>query len=53
MTCWSWLSTEPGVKHLLRYNLRSLHSVKPTRVVEEETKRGREMVGYHIRVLHT
>lgn len=29
MTCWSWLSTEPGVKHLLKYNLRSLHSVKP------------------------
>lgn len=29
MTCCSWLSTDPGVKHLLRYNLRSLHNVWP------------------------
>lgn len=34
MTCWSWLSTEPGVKHLLRYNLRSLHNVEPDGWIE-------------------
>lgn len=44
MTCWSWLSTEPGVKHLLKYNLRSLHSVKPEgrAETEDEAQRARE-----------
>lgn len=45
MTCWSWLSTEAGVKHLLRYKRRSLHSVKP----EEGRRRGRESMKHRDR----
>ena len=45
MTCCSWLSTEPGVKHLLRYNLRSLHSDEPERERGGEREREREGEG--------
>lgn len=42
MTCCSWLSTEPGVKHLLRYNLRSLHNVEPEGRAKEQVWCGGE-----------